>query len=351
MYYLEDGLWTYKHPRLQCRSRALEQDRLLRGHSADLGLCLNRNMAAALKFEGSRTWWLILCVAYMVANLQVLVLGQIGESNSYPTTFMTNYASGSDSQHFRVLNSGQQVQLILDEYSASGFGSKYKYLFGRIGIRMKLVPGDSAGTVTAYYMSSQTARHDEMDFEFLGNVSGQPYQLQTNIFAGGKGEREQRIFLWFDPTADFHEYSVLWNQKQIVFYVDDTPIRVFKNNKQSLGIDYPDSQPVGIYSTIWNGENWATNDGWVKLNWTHAPFVATYEKFNVDACLVVNGNTAPCIQTAQSNNWWEQSAHQTLGVHEVDQLNWIRKFYLVYNYCTDRGRNPTPPAECAVNVL
>lgn len=310
-------------------------------------------MAATLKFEGFRGWWPTLSMAaFLVTNLQSLVFCQDAgtQNNNHATTFLENYFSASDSQHFRVLNNGQRVQLILDEYSAAGFGSKHKYLFGKIGMRMKLVPENSAGTVTAYYMSSETDRHDEMDFEFLGNVSGQPYILQTNVFAGGKGAREQRIYLWFDPTADFHEYSVLWNERQIVFYVDDTPIRVFKNNKQALGMDYPDSQPVGIYSTIWNGEDWATNDGWVKLNWTHAPFVATYEKFNVDACLVSNGNSAPCI-ARQNNNWWEQLAYQTLGEDDVNRLNWVRKNYLVYNYCTDKGRNPTPPAECALNVL
>ncbi|MBA0772212.1 hypothetical protein Gotri_007628 [Gossypium trilobum] len=80
-------------------------------------------------------------------------------------------------------------------------------------MQIKLVIGDSARTVTAFYvsiiLSSQNSEHDEIDFEFLGNRTGQPYILQKNVFTGGKGDREQRIYLWFDPTKTYHSYSVL----------------------------------------------------------------------------------------------------------------------------------------------
>ncbi|KAI3994587.1 hypothetical protein MKX01_028331 [Papaver californicum] len=92
----------------------------------------------------------------------------------------------------KILDNGQLLTLSLDKPSGSGFQSKNEYLFGKIDMQIKLVPGSSAGTVTAYYLSSQGPTHDEIDFEFLGNLSGD-LVLYTPVCSAKEKETERAI--------------------------------------------------------------------------------------------------------------------------------------------------------------
>ncbi|RAL54413.1 unnamed protein product [Cuscuta campestris] len=237
----------------------------------------------------------------------------------------------------KILEKGQLLTLSLDRGSGSGFQSKKEYLFGRIDMQVKLVAGNSAGTVTAYYLSSQGAAHDEIDFEFLGNVSGEPYTLHTNVFAQGKGGREQQFKLWFDPTTNFHTYSIIWKPQHIIFMVDNTPIRVFRN-AESVGVPFPKSQPMKIYSSLWNADDWATRGGLVKTDWSHAPFTAYYRNFNAQPLTAATGYRG-------GGAGWQNQAE--LDAYGRRRLRWVQKNFMIYNYCTDSKRFPQGfPPEC-----
>jgi len=117
------------------------------------------------------------------------------------------------------------------------------------------------------------------------------------------------------------------------FSVDGTPVRVFKNREKELGgVDnnyhYPKSQAMRIYSSLWNAEDWATRGGLVKTDWTKAPFVASFSNFNA----------------ATSSN---SATEEALDSSQEQRLQWVRKNYMIYDYCADTKRFPQGlPLEC-----
>ncbi|OMO77174.1 Glycoside hydrolase, family 16 [Corchorus olitorius] len=229
----------------------------------------------------------------------------------------------------KILNDGKLLTLSLDKTSGSGFRSKQQYLFGKIDMQLKLVPGNSAGTVTTYYLSSLGSTHDEIDFEFLGNLSGDPYILHTNVFTQGKGNREQQFYL--------------------CFFVDGTPIREFKN-LETNGIPFPKSQPMWLYSSLWDAEDWATRGGLVKTDWTQAPFIASYQNFNAQACVWGSNNSSSCSSNSNNSNSSTNSwLTQSLDTSGQARIKWVQKNYMIYNYCTDAKRFPQGfPPECSL---
>lgn len=266
-----------------------------------------------------------LCMVVMAASAQ----------SKFSDLFQPSWAN----DHF--IYQGDLVQLKLDSNSGAGFGSKSKYMYGKATIQMKLVEGDSAGTVTAFYMSSDGPYHNEFDFEFLGNTTGEPYLVQTNVYVNGVGDREERLNLWFDPAKDFHSYSILWNPRQIVFMVDETPVRIHANLEHK-GIPFPKGQTMGVYSSIWSADDWATQGGRVKTDWSHSPFLASYKGFHIDACECPIPSAA--VDNMRRCSGWP--AHPTVTELSLRQLKWVRSNHLVYDYCADTARFPAEPEEC-----
>lgn len=82
----------------------------------------------------------------LVTLFNILVAASAGNFNQ---DFDITWGDGRS----KILNNAQLLTLSLDKTSGSGFRSKNQYLFGKIDMQIKLVSGNSAGTVTSYYVS------------------------------------------------------------------------------------------------------------------------------------------------------------------------------------------------------
>ncbi|KAL6271190.1 hypothetical protein ACE6H2_028101 [Prunus campanulata] len=244
--------------------------------------------------------------------------------------------------HVETWYRGRELVLFLDQASGASFVSKQWFGSGFFHMRIKLPRGNSAGVVTTFYLTSgdgdgvKDRAHDELDFEFLGNIKGEPILLQTNVFANGTGGREQRITLWFDPTTEYHDYKILWNHNQIVFYVDDIPIRVFKKLRKS-GVPFP-SQPMQIQASLWHAK-WASQN---ETDWTYAPFKAHYQGFDISGCPCA---TKQCMIECYGQNYWWNDIRE-LNSDQRRAYDDVRRRHMHYDYCA--GPN-TPAPECSFN--
>ncbi|KAF3341419.1 xyloglucan endotransglycosylase family protein [Carex littledalei] len=246
---------------------------------------------------------------------------------------------------------GDSAKLILNQWSGAAIKGTDQLIYGYIDMRIKLVPGNSAAVVTTYYttseMNKENDNHDEIDFEFLGNLTGNGnyYTLHTNIFVNGVGNKEEQFRMsWYDPTTDYHNYTIFWNPYMVVWSVDGNVIRVFRNYEDQ-GIPFPKYRPQRVYSSIWNADDWACQGGRVKTNWTQQPFVANYLNFVDNGCQYTGTNSI--LTCNDPSNWFFNSQYKQLTQPQLNTMNSIRNQYLVYNYCTDTKRfNGNFPPEC-----
>ena len=87
------------------------------------------------------------------------------------------------------------------------------------------------------------------------------------------------------------------------------------------------------------------------MDWTKAPFDASYTDFDIQACQVTAGKASsrhPCYAALYKQPYGDK-ANQTLTTKQWNDLSWIKKNWLTYDYCTDTKRWTVQPKECKVN--
>lgn len=121
--------------------------------------------------------------------------------------------------------------------------------------------------------------------------------------------------------------------------VDDTPIRVYRNTE---GMPYLSNQFLRTIVAVWNGDEWATRKGQVKIDWSQGPFTATFRNYHSDACVSSDGSSS-C--SPNRGEWWDWAFDDA----QVAKLRSLREQYLVYDYCTDTAKYPQGfPPECSL---
>ncbi|CAK9158144.1 unnamed protein product [Ilex paraguariensis] len=249
----------------------------------------------------------------------------------------------------------KSVRLLLSQYTGSGFRSSDLYNHGFFSAKIKLPSEYTAGIVMAFYTTNGDVfekTHDELDFEFLGNIRGKAWRFQTNVYGNGSTSRgrEERYSLWFDPSKEFHRYSILWTTKKIIFYIDEIPIRQIIHNDE-MGGDYP-SKPMSLYATIWDASDWATSGGKYKVNYKYAPFVAEFTDLVLHGCAVDPLQEIPSPGCSENDDDWPENInYSTLKPRQLVAMKKFRQKYMYYSYCYDTLRYPIPPPECEVDPL
>lgn len=287
--------------------------------------------------------------------LNIIILIKINTVESFNLTTITfdqgYYPLFSD---FNIHRSPDDtaVSLILNRHSGSGFISSDYYNYGFFSAKIKLPSEYTAGIVVAFYTSNVDAyrkNHDELDFEFLGNIRGKAWRFQTNMYGNGSTSRgrEERYQLWFDPSKEFHAYSILWTPRKIIFYIDEIPIREVLHNKE-MGGDYP-SKPMSLYATIWDASTWATNGGRHKVNYRYEPFASEFKDLALEGCRVDPiQKPSEATNCSEATEDLESADFATVTAKQRSSMRWFREKYMYYCYCYDRVRYPTPPPECVL---
>ncbi|XP_057467672.1 probable xyloglucan endotransglucosylase/hydrolase protein 30 [Actinidia eriantha] len=237
------------------------------------------------------------------------------------------------------------------QYCGSGFISSNYYNYGLFSAQIKLPSEYTAGIVVAFYTSNGDVfekTHDELDFEFLGNVRGKPWRFQTNMYGNGSTNRgrEERYKLWFDPSKEFHRYTIIWTSKTIIFYIDEVPIREVVRSK-AMGGDYP-SKPMSLYATIWDGSDWATNGGKHKVDYAYQPFISQFKDLALQGCTIDPIQERPSAHCGETTAQLEADDYATITPEGRRAMSRFREKYMYYSYCYDIVRYPEAPPECVI---
>ncbi|KAJ6830138.1 putative xyloglucan endotransglucosylase/hydrolase protein 30 [Iris pallida] len=191
--------------------------------------------------------------------------------------------------------------------------------------------------------------HDELDFEFLGNVKGKEWRVQTNVYGNGSTSRgrEERYLLPFDPTEEAHRYSILWTADIIIFYIDNIPIREVLRRRHGRGL------PVEADGALRH------HMGWVDVGHRRRQVQGQLQVLPLGRRVLRPGpprvpHGAPravplaAEGCADSDAQLEAADFSNLTAGKRAAMQRFRERYMTYSFCYDVERYPATFPDCNV---
>ncbi|KAL2903242.1 putative xyloglucan endotransglucosylase/hydrolase protein 33 [Bienertia sinuspersici] len=296
----------------------------------------------------------ILILSFNNGNNIITINAQNVPSSSRLTNLFPHLSFDKDftqifgGSNVQIYGNGSNAKISLDKKTGSGLAAKNRYNHGFFSAAIKLPAGFTSGVLSNWDFFPHN--HDEIDFELLGHQKSRNWVLQTNMYGNGsvKTGREEKFRLWFDPTTQFHEYSIIWNSYHIVFLVDNIPVREVLNTP-AISSSYP-SKPMTLYTTIWDGSPWATNGGKYPVNYKYAPFTASLGEMEMAGCIHdpndLSGKSCSKTSNPSSLDPLEGQNFVKLSSQQIKGLQWARSKHMIYSYCRDKLRYKVMPPEC-----
>ncbi|KAJ2540815.1 putative glycosidase CRH2 [Coemansia sp. RSA 1853] len=159
----------------------------------------------------------------------------------------------------KIENGKLVLDMTYDSAQDKGFGttvhSSHSFQYGTVTARIKSA-SIAKGVVSAFIIRSDQVG-DEIDFEWVGK---DPNSVETNVFYHDiLNYSNSRYFdIGGDTSAEYHDYTIVWDPDFIQWAVDGKTLRTFKReetyNKANDEYRFPAAEGrVGL--SIWDGGN------------------------------------------------------------------------------------------------
>lgn len=146
------------------------------------------------------------------------------------------------------------AKFTLEKGQSPNLRTKFYIFGGRVDVVMKASPGK--GVISSVMFLSDDL--DEIDWEFVGSNDT---HVSTNYY--GKGDLDWRNAGWHldeNMQNEYHNYSCVWTEDALKWYVDDNLVRTLLPKDANNTKAYPQT-PMRVSLALWAGGDKSLPEG------------------------------------------------------------------------------------------